>query len=559
MDAVSDPAVGVVVVKSSAQVGKSEVLLNVIGFHIQHDPAPILGLQPTLEMAEAFAKDRLAHMLRDSPGLSGLVADPRSRDSGNTILHKQFPGGHITLAGANSPSSLASRPVRVVLCDEVDRYPPSAGAEGDPVSLAVARTKTFWNRKVILTSTPTIKSGSRIDAAYRESDQRRFYVPCPHCSNIQPLEWERVKFSEDEPEKAAYACAECGALWADGERVAAVSRGEWRAHAPFNGVAGFHINELYSPWVSVADTARAYVDARRSGSAERMRAFTNVSLGEVYEDEGEHPEEGSLMARGEKWEAMPDGVLLTTIGVDVQGDRLEYELVGWGVDEESWSLEYGVIRGDPGGAEVWKDLGELIAERKPAAACVDSGGLHTQQVYAFCRQYAKARVYAVKGSAGAGRTVWPRQVTKGRRGARLFVIGVDAAKDTIYSRLRHERPGPGYCHLPKDREPSWFAGLTSETVVTKYSKGFPSREYKLRPGMRNEPLDCRVYAYAALCSFGRIRWPGLLERRLKESAAKKTETVAKPQESVAKPQEPPPMRRAYAPMRRGNWVNGWRR
>ncbi len=559
MDAVSDPAVRQVVVMSSAQVGKSEILLNVIGFHIQHDPAPILALQPTLEMAEAFAKDRLAMMLRDTPGLTGLVADPRARDSGNTILHKQFPGGHVTMAGANSPSSLASRPVRIVLCDEVDRYPPSAGAEGDPVALATARTKNFWNRKIILTSTPTIKGASRIEAAYVESDRRRFMVPCPHCGLRQALKWEQVKFHENAPESAKYACEGCGALWSDFERIGAVAKGEWQAEAPFQGVAGFHLNELYSPWSRMADMARAYLDAQASGNHERIRAFINTALGETYEDEGEHPEEGSLRERGEAWDGMPEGVLFTTLGVDVQGDRLELEHVGWGFEEESWSLEYKVIRGDPGGREVWRELAEYIQTQKPSATCVDSGGHHTQEVYAFCREFTRLRVYAIKGVAGAGRTVWPRQATRGKGGAKLFLLGVDAAKDAIYSRLRLQRPGPGYCHLPKDREPTWFTGLTSETVVTKYSKGFPVREYKLRPGMRNEPLDCRAYAYAALCSFGRIHWKSILERELKKAEQKKAAEEQKVAEAVAKPQQQAMPRRQVAPIRGPNFVTGWRR
>lgn len=557
MDAVSDPDVRSVVVMSSAQVGKSEVLLNVIGFHVQHDPAPILALQPTLEMAEAFAKDRLALMLRDCPGLQGLVADPRARDSGNTILHKQFPGGHITMAGANSPSSLASRPVRIVLCDEVDRYPPSAGSEGDPVALATARTKTFWNRKIILTSTPTIKGASRIESAYKESDQRRFLVPCPHCDARQVLKWEQVKFHENEPGSARYACEACGVLWGDVDRIGAVAKGEWHAQAPFAGVAGFHVNELYSPWARLEDIAGAYVVARRSGNHQMMRAFINTSLGESYEDDGEHPEEGSLLARATVWTGRPEGVLFTTLGVDVQGDRLELELVGWGFEEESWSLEYKVIRGDPGGTEVWKDLAEYIAAEKPAASCVDSGGHHTQQVYAFSRAQAGRRVYAIKGAAGAGRTVWPRQASRGKKGAKVFVVGVDAAKDTVYSRLRLQNPGPGYCHLPKDREESWFSGLTSETVVTRYSKGFPVREYKLRPGARNEPLDCRVYAYAALCSFGRVLWASVAAKQQKAKAKQEAAQVSAPaQETPPKPQQMPVERRFTAPRR--NFVTGWR-
>jgi phage terminase large subunit GpA-like protein len=550
MDAVSDPAAHTVVVQSSAQVGKTEILLNIVGFHIAHDPSPILMIQPTLEMSEAFSKDRLMPMLRDTPTLSDKVADPRSRDSGNTLLHKQFPGGHITMAGANSPSSLASRPIRVVLCDEVDRYPVSAGAEGDPVALAAARSKRFWNRKLVLTSTPTIKGASRIEQAWHESDQRHFVVPCPHCDEAQALKWGQVSWDDDRPETARYACEACGAVWGDAERLHAVSCGTWRAQAEFNGVAGFHINELYVG--KLADLVAGYIDAKRSRAAERMRAWVNTTLGETFEDEGDHPDEGSLQARKEVWDGVPDGVLLTTCGVDTQDNRLEYELVGWGADEESWSLEYGTIWGDPATPKVWADLDRYLLDKKPAVTCIDSGGHHTQAVYAFCQQRFRRRVYAVKGMAGFGRMVWPKRASRIKKGGQLFIVGVDSAKDSIYARLKLTTAGPGYCHFPKDRGDEWFRGLTSESVIVKYSKGFPVRVYQHRDGYPNEPLDCRVYAYAGLCSLNIRNW-GALARKRADSRAKPAEPIQKPVEAP----ESAPIQRPI-PRARRNWVTGFR-
>lgn len=506
MDAISDEHVDTVVVMSSAQVGKTEIINNVAGFHIAQDPAPLLVVMPTLEMGEAWSKDRLAPMLRDTPALGGKVKDARARDSGNTLLHKQFPGGHLTVCGANSPSSLASRPIRIVLCDEVDRYPPSAGTEGDPVALAKKRSATFWNRKLILTSTPTLKGVSRIERAYEASDRRKFWVACPHCEESQVLMWSNVKWPPNEPHKATYHCVDCGAAWSDIERWTAVRGGEWRPEGPFQGVAGFWLNELYSPWTRVADMASAFVEAKKS--PESLRAFVNTSLGETWEEQGETIDGTGLAERVEEWDLLPAGVLVLTAGVDVQADRLEVEVVGWGRDEESWSLSHVRIFGDPSAAAVWFDLDRVLTQtysrldgaRLPiTAACVDSG-YATQAVYSYCSNKFRRRVYAVKGMSSAGRPIWPKKSTKAGGKVNLFTIGVDAAKDATYARLRITRPGPGFCHFPADRDPDWFAQLAAEQVIVKYSKGFPTRVWEKKAGARNEALDCRVYAYAALQS-----------------------------------------------------------
>lgn len=515
MDAISDPLTHTVVVMSSSQVGKTEILLNAIGYHVAHDAAPLLMLQPTVEMAETVAKDRIAPLIRDTPCLTSLVAEPLSRSGGNTILHKQFPGGHLTLAGANSPASLASRPVRVVFADEVDRYPPSAGTEGDPITLVRARQKTFHNRTLVLTSTPTIKGVSRIEQAYAESDQRVYRVPCPHCAEWQLLEWSSVLWPPARPELAAYHCKACGAEWTDAQRWAATRRGLWEPRAEFRGVAGFHLSELNSPWSRVADMARSFVDAKESRSQERMRAWINTTLGETWEQDGERVDESGIASRAEAWSGEPDGVLFRTAGVDVQDDRLEVEVVGWGAEEESWSLDYHVIFGDPSGPTLWADLDRYLLDQGPAATCVDSGGHHTQAVYKFCRERTRRRVYAIKGMAGPGRLVWPKRASKGGGGSRLFMVGVDAAKDRVFSHLKLTTAGPGYCHFPADRDERYYAGLASETVVTRYSKGFPIREYQRRSGARNEPLDCRVYAFAAMCSLN-PNWKSLAVAKARE-------------------------------------------
>jgi phage terminase large subunit GpA-like protein len=509
MDAVSDPSVRQVVAMTSAQVGKSEILLNVVGYFVDQDPSPILMLQPTVEMAESFSKDRLAPMLRDTPALRGKVADPRARDSGNTTLHKRFPGGHVTLAGANSPASLASRPIRVVLCDEVDRYPPSAGSEGDPVSLAIKRSATWWNRVVVLTSTPTVKGSSRIELAYGQSDQRRYFIPCAHCGHEQTLEWERVVYPPETPREAAYACAQCGTAWTEGDRLKSILRGAWRATAPFTGVAGFHLSELYSPWRSLGEVATDYEAAK--GDPETHRVWFNTSLGLPFEEVGERADTGGLQARAEDYCAeIPDGVAVLTAGVDVQGDRLEVEVVGWGAGEESWSIAYEVLPGVPSEADVWRDLGEYLAttwrraDGRPfgvAATGLDTGYL-IRRVYEFCATQRGQYVWPLKGMAGA-RPVVESGLRRAKRVAaiaakgkfRPFVVGVDEAKLTLYRRIaKVAKPGPGYVHVPIGRDEEWFAQLTAEQLMPR-ANGV--REWvKLRP--RNEALDCRVYAYAAL-------------------------------------------------------------
>lgn len=530
MDVFAKEGAPYVVMMTSAQVGKTEILNNVCGYHIDLDPCPILVLQPTKEMGETWSKDRLAPMLRDCPTLQDKVQDPRARDSGNTIDHKRFPGGHITIVGANSPAGLASRPIRVVLADEVDRYPPSAGAEGDPLGLAIKRTQTFtWNRRVFVCSTPTVKGFSRIEAEWEKSDQRRFFLTCPHCQHEQHLIWSQVQWKKDlspdgqtikhYPETAAYYCEGCGVAWTDTERRVAIRWGQWKATRPEGRIVGFHLNELYSPWSKLTDIAANFLDAVKS--PETHRVFVNTVLGETWEDQGERVDDHVLMQRPRFGMSLsaggvaPEGVLVVTAGVDVQDDRLEIEKVGWGVDEQSWSLDYRIIYGDPAGKVLWAELDEYLLETVPtvdgrtldvAATAVDSGGHHTGAVYNFCKPRARRRVWAIKGLGGEGKAIWPKTASRNNKGkVNLYMVGVDAAKDSIYSRLRIRQPGPGYCHFPHDRERSWFEQLTSERVTREWVKGFPRRVWVKQPSARNEALDVRAYAFGALISLN-ILW-----------------------------------------------------
>ena len=509
MDAFNDPLVKEIVVMSSAQVGKTEILNCIVGYFIDYDPCPILVLQPTLEMGEAWSKDRLAPMLRDTPVLRGKVKDPKAKASGNTLLHKTFPGGQITIAGANSPAGLASRPIRVVLCDEVDRYPASAGTEGDPVNLAKKRTTTFWNRKILLTSTPTIKDASRIETAFLQSDQRRYYVPCPHCGHLQPLVWANVKWTDDNPATAAYMCEGCASLLTDGERYKAISNGVWKAGSEFNGIAGFHLNEIYSPWRKLSEIVSDFLRAK--DNPETLKTFVNTSLGETWEEQGDQSDPQLLMNRREQYAAqVPGAVKCLTMGVDVQVDRIEFEVVGWGDGEESWSIDYQILFGDPVQGEIWDELRDCITHEyenetgamMPISFCVIDSGYLAKRVLEFVRESRLFFVRAGKGVAGARPIVESRTSRAQRiramqkRNDKPELVGVDEAKLMLHRRLSIASPGPGYLHFPDDRDDEWFAQLTAEKLMTKYQRGFPIREWvKTRP--RNEALDCRVYAMAA--------------------------------------------------------------
>ena len=504
MDAISDDNIEEITIMSCAQVGKTEMILNLIGYHVAQDPAPMLVVQPTLEMAQTFSKDRLAPMVRDCPTLADKIKDPRARDSGNSILKKQFAGGHITMCGANSPSSLASRPVRLVLCDEVDRFPNSAGTEGDPIDLAKRRATTFTNRKIVMVSTPTVKDASRIEAAFEETDKREYHVPCKDCGEEQVLRWSNVKWDKDRPETAAYICEHCGSVWDDAARFRAIRRGRWVATNPSVGKAGFRLSGLCSPWTPIESAVREFLEAKKL--PETLRVWVNTYLGETFAESGERVQEHDIAERREDWgEKVPNGVVMVTAGIDVQDDRLEVEVLGIGRDEETWSLDYKVLYGDPAAPQLWSDLDALMAttyEREDGfeliiqSGAIDTGGHFTQAVYKYCKPRYGRRIFAIKGVGGEGKPLIGRPSTNNNMKCKLFPIGVDTAKEIVYSRLRIQDKGAGYCHFPIDRDDEYFRMLTAEEIVTRFHKGFRKREWR-KTRARNEALDCRVYAIAA--------------------------------------------------------------
>ncbi len=575
MDAISDFNTEQVVLMMASQTGKTEIINNAVGFYIHQDPSPILLVQPTLDMAESWSKDRLTPMVRDTPSLNNLIRINLKRDGTNTLLHKVFPGGHITIAGSNSPASLASRPIRILFLDEIDRYPPSAGREGDPVNLAVKRTTNFHNRKIIKASTPTLKGSSRIEVDYENSDKRKYYCPCPQCGEFQVLQWSQVKWDE-EPEQAYYVCVHNGCIINDTDKQFMLLNGEWRASTVFKGIAGFHLSALYSPWVSFASLATKFVEAKKL--KETLKVFVNTELAETFDDdmEGEGIDEESIIERVEDYKAAPDGVLVITAGVDIQDDRIELEIVGWGEDEESWSLEYNTIYGSPASKAVWQELDDhlekaiphqTLGELKIKCACIDSGGHHTEEVYLYCKnKYSRGKkVYPVKGISQPGRPIIGKVSRNNVHKVRMFPVGTDTAKDTIFSRLKITDAGAGYCHFPAHYEDEYFLQLTSEKVVTRYNKGRTTKQYvKKSASRRNEALDCRVYATAAL----KILNPQFNRLKQRLRAVSNTRISQKIEEQETAPPTDnktidnsikPVVKKPAKSRNKGGFVNSWRK
>jgi len=523
MDCILDPELKKVVVMSSAQVGKSEILLNTLGYHIDYEPCPILLVQPSEQRAKDFSKERIAPMIRDTSVLRRKVADSKSRDGGNTTLHKSFPGGYVALGGANAPSGLASKPVRILLADEIDRFPTSAGSEGDPLSLAEKRTNNFYNSKKVFVSTPTIKGISRIEAEFELSTQEHWNLPCPSCGEYQPLRWAQISF-----DPVGHRCKECGFLsseykWKDG-------KGKWIAEDPDASFRGFHLNEFVSPWSPWSKIISDFKEAKKKGP-EKLKVWTNTALGETWEEDGEQLEEDELFARSEYYSAdIPEGVKVLTAAVDVQDDRFEIEVVGWGAGRESWGIEYHKIYGDLKQQKVWNDLDEYLCRTwendegvrfSIACTCIDSGGHFTTEVYHFCSPRESRRVFAIKGEGGSGEhKPLLNGVTKRKREkVNLFKVGVDEGKAKVMSRLQIDEKGPGYCHFPKGNgyNLDYFKGLTAEKSVVRFTKGVAHQVWK-KVRERNEPIDLRVYNTAAL---------EILRPNLEESRTGQTKKVRK--------------------------------
>lgn len=496
MDAISEEGIHTVVLMWAGQTGKTELINNFIGYFLHIQPSSILFVLPNMDLASSVSKDRIVPFIKSQPILRKRML-PRQE-----ILNLRFKGGLLTLVGAGSATSLASRPSRVLLCDEVDRFVPDIAGEGDPSDLAIKRTSAFWNRVIVLASTPSIKGSSRIENSYLSSDQRKYHIPCFYCDHYQELRWANVVWENDDPSTAKYCCENCGVLLINTEIKNNIIKGKWVILKPENkknGVAGFHLNELYSPFKSLQEIVAKFLEVKNNPL--RLKTFINTSLAETWEDEGSEIEDGELYARREGYMVIPMNGVMITCGVDVQQDRIEGEVVAWGIGHESWSLEYFIILGDPQRKEIWNELDQRLRKKykhetgirlKIHCTFIDSR-YKFDQVFNFCRPRFDRRIYPIMGQKTLPTIVSTPKVQNEKV---RFYVGTDAAKIEIFGMTKINVVGPGYMHFPKSYGDEYFKSLTGEKIVTKYIKGFPKQEFiKFR---RNEALDCRVYALAAI-------------------------------------------------------------
>ena len=521
-------------VMKSSQVGVTEATVNFLGYTFDHAPAPVMVLMPTLDSRDAWKAQKLNPLLQETPVIRDLLGGQRSRDAANSKDMIDFPGGVLFLAGGNSPNSYAQRSVRYLIMDDLDRFPGEVGEEGDPVALAKGRTKAFARAKRLFISTPTVKGESLIERGHAESDQRRYFVPCHHCGEFQPLEWggseaaHGIKWrGEGERLEAFYVCSHCQGEIYEHHKPAMLAAGRWIAAYPERSTRGYHISALYAPiglGPSWSDLVREWHSAVKSPGT--LRTFVNTHLGECWEEQGDHVEPTGLLARLEEYEEKPKA-LARTAGVDVQKDRLEVTIIDWGHGEEAWTMDHLIVPGDTAQPEVWLRLDEELGHWAPEVVAVDSG-YNTSMVYAFVEK--RRWALAVKGRAGPGVPIVEDEKSRRlrlrrqrKKGITVHLVGDDQAKALIYSRLKITQPGPAYIHFPNATgfDDEYFAQLTAEKLVTKMRGTRPYAEWvQTRP--RNEALDCWKYALAAL----RLSGIDLAERaRLK----------AAPQDQPARP------------------------
>jgi len=538
MDAYNDPAVNMIGLMFSAQSAKTESIINCMGYSIHLRPGPMMVIQPTKDMAKAFMKDRFEPTCRDTLALRdrlGRKAKKKRRRDGDvvgsdndSIYHKRFPGGQLTVIGANSPSQLASRPIRDIFADEIDRWPLSVGksgqSEGDPFSLAQKRQTTFWNRKTVVVSTPTVKGISRIEAIFELGDMRRYWVPCVHCGALQTLKWSNVEWPKDQPEFAKYVCEHCEGVLDDRDIKRMVKVGTWIADAPERSkgkIRTYHLNAIYSPWVSLSELAIEFLTAKRGG-ADTLRTFVNTALAETFDStSAESVDFNILRAREEIYPALvPKGCMFLTAAVDVQKDRLELLIVGHGRNHEKWVIGMPdpsgggvllapiVLWGSPlhdttwGSLDRWLQRGYMHETGKLmpiSLTLIDSGDGNTQE---FVLRYTKARqghrIFACRGSNTPGSPLVGRKpVETGNTNAKVFVVGSDTAKDMIFDSLTlSPTPGPGYIHFPQTLSEEFYRQITGEQAVVKIRMGVKYRKW-VKSRERNEVLDLVVYNFGA--------------------------------------------------------------
>lgn len=502
MDAILEPNIEIVVFMTSAQIGKTELLGNVLAHHMIYRPGPIMAMHPTVEMGQIWSKNFFSPMVRDTPCLKGLFSDKSIGDLSKTIMHKKFPGGHVIIVGANSPVGLSAQPIGFLLVDEADRMPEEVGVEGDPLFLAIMRTTAFMDRKIVLASTPTVEGRSRIQKAFLETDQRHYFVQCQDCGEFFTLDFDRLKWDENDATSVHYICDFCEDEIAPAKRDSMVAGGHWRASAISKRKAGFHIDEMCSPWVTWEKMVEKYLAAKDDPI--RLKSWVNTSRGLPYEEKTEKIDAAVLLEHRQAYGGLPDGVKVITAGVDVHKFNVMVEVVGWGENYESWSLDYHTVHGDTLKPAVWEELTQYLdahfGSLQIRSTAVDAG-YRPDAVRRFVSK--TPRAYAVIGIPGWGKPTIELQRGKAVKHHHPFrKVGVNDVKVNVYDRLRVDEPGPGFCHFPDHYDHSYFSHFESEQIVTKLKNGHPLRVWDKKPGTKNHYFDCRVYATAALAICG---------------------------------------------------------
>ncbi len=541
----------------SARVGYTKCINVAVGYHIHQNPASILLAQPTDGEALGYAEDEIEPMIRDNDVISELIGKTtkKGKNKKEKTAKKMYPGGILELVGAHSPKNFRRRTVRVFIGDEIDGWEQQAGQEGDQISLGKKRTNDFWNRKIILGSSPGVKELSKIEPEFYKGDQRYFYLPCPFCGHKHKLEFSNMDMPRDEDdqiieEEVGFFCPDCGSKYTEDYKIEMIEKGEWIAQKPFRGHASFHIWAAYSYNANSSWSAIAKEWFEAQGNILKLKAFTMLVLGETWESEqGEKIEEDELLQRREDYTTIPNEALVLTCSVDTQDNRLEGEVKAWGIDNENWGVFPFRIEGIPSQKEVWEDLDNILndtykrldgTELRISCTCIDSGGHFTDEVYKFCKKREIKRVFAIKGANTAGKPIVSRPSTSNKYKAKLFTVGTDTAKELIFARLRLDSFGEGYMHFNKKYNEEYFKQLTAEKVINTYKNGKHVRIWK-KTRARNEALDITVYGLAAL-SILNPNYKKIKENFNLMKKEKQEQKIQKTKSSIKK----------------GGWVNAWK-
>lgn len=561
VDEFANPEVEQITLMWGAQLGKTQLLNCSMAYYVAHEPMSQMMMQPSQGDLNTWLETKFNPMVESNETLHKRIAKPRSREGVNNQNMKSYPGGFLMFSWAGSPRTMRGRSAPKIYCDEVDGY--EYNAEGHPVNLLWQRAATFGDqRKLLVTSTPTIKGVSFVEKSFLAGDKRYFWLPCIHCKKDIKLIWAQVQWDKDAngnhlPETAYYCCQECGAKITDTDKRQMLQHGTWKAEKEFFGHASFHLNELYSSFRRWRDIVKSFLEKKEVND---IQTFVNVSLAETWEETGERVDEHILAERREPLKPLPEEVVMLTAGVDVQDNRLEMSVVGWGRDDEMFVIEHIPLYGDPSTPQLWYDLDTAIQKTyhridgkklNIKSTCVDSGGHFTNSVYAFCKKNYGRRIFAIKGQGGEGKPIASKPSKSNIAKCPLFHVGVDTIKFLIFARLKIQDYGPGYVHFSDSLEDEYFHQLTAEKIVTKYVKGFQRRIFE-KVRLRNETLDCMVYSIAAYGIIG-INVNSLADRMESDS-----ERIINDEPENPAPTQKPAFANKFVRPKSSGFVNSWR-